>query len=129
MTQLIPALNELHDALLKKAGQFGEIIKIGRTHLADATPLSLGQEVGGWARQLELSVARAEQAARAVRELPVGGTAVGSGINTHPEFGKRAAQALADETGLAFVEAVDHFEGNAQRDGLVSCHGHLRRRC
>src|SRR5262249_30859739 len=97
-----------------------------RTHLADATPLTLGQEIGGFARQLHLSIGRAANALKAVYELPAGGTAVGSGINTHPEFGKRVAAALAKETGISFVEAVNHFEANAQRDGLVECHGRLR---
>ncbi|MCA9029040.1 MAG: aspartate ammonia-lyase, partial [Planctomycetaceae bacterium] len=90
------------------------------------TPLRLGQEFGGFARQLELSIERAERALQAVLELPVGGTAVGSGINTHPEFGSRVAKVLADETGIAFVEAANHFEANAQRDGLVECHGQLK---
>jgi fumarate hydratase class II len=75
---------------------------------------------------LELSIARAERALQAVLELPAGGTAVGTGINTHPEFGSRVAEALAKETGIPFVEAEDHFEANAQRDGLVECHGQLR---
>jgi fumarate hydratase class II len=78
------------------------------------------------ARQIELSIKRARQAVEAVCELPVGGTAVGTGINTHPEFGKRVAAELASTTGIAFVEAVNHFEANAQRDGLVDCHGHLK---
>ena len=91
----------------------------------DATPLRLGQEIGGFARQIELSIKRATQARDAVLELPVGGTAVGSGINTHPEFGSRVAAVVAEETGLDFIEAVDHFEANAQRDGLVDSHGGL----
>ncbi|MEX0867953.1 MAG: class II fumarate hydratase, partial [Pirellulales bacterium] len=123
---LIPALAALRDTLADKARQWDRIIKIGRTHLADATPLRLGQEFGGFARQLTLSIERAERAADAVLELPVGGTAVGSGINTHPEFGSRVASVLAEETGLAFREAVDHFEANAQRDGLVECHSELK---
>jgi fumarate hydratase class II len=92
----------------------------------DATPLRLGQEFGGFARQIELSIRRAQSARDAVLELPVGGTAVGSGINTHPEFGDRVSKVLASETGIPFIEAVDHFEANAQRDGLVDCHGKLR---
>ena len=124
--QLIPALERLRSTLADKARQWDKIIKIGRTHLADATPLRLGQEIGGFARQMELSIERAGRAEQAVLELPVGGTAVGTGINTHPEFGRRVAAALAQETGIAFVEAVNHFEGNAQRDGLVECHGDLR---
>ena len=123
---LTPALERLHAALAKKAKEWDAIIKIGRTHLADATPLRLGQEFGGFARQIELAIADAKNATEAVLELPVGGTAVGSGINTHPEFGGRVAQALAEQTGIPFQEAVNHFEGNAQRDGLVRCHGQIR---
>jgi fumarate hydratase class II len=124
--QLIPSLQRLQQSLVKKADEWDQIIKIGRTHLMDATPLRLGQEFGGFARQIELSVERAGQARDAVRELPIGGTAVGSGINTHPEFGSRVSACLAKDTGIAFCEAVNHFEANAQRDALVSCHGHLR---
>lgn len=123
---LIPALTKFHAVLAQKAKDWDKIIKIGRTHLMDATPLRLGQEFGGFARQIELSIDRAETALHAVLELPVGGTAVGSGINTHPEFGARVAAALQKETGIPFVEAKDHFEANAQRDGLVDCHGSLR---
>ena len=124
--ELIPALARAQEVLALKASRWQRILKIGRTHLADATPLSLGQEIGGLARQLELSVDRARRARLAVRELPVGGTAVGSGINTHPEFGRRVCELLARETGIPFVEAADHFEANAQRDALVECHGQLR---
>ena len=124
--RLIPALERLHKVLADKAREWDKIIKIGRTHLADATPLRLGQEIGGFARQIELSIERARRAEQAVLELPVGGTAVGTGINTHPEFGRRVAAVLAQETGIDFIEAVNHFEGNAQRDGLVECHGQLR---
>lgn len=125
-TDLIPALQKLHTALSAKAAAWDKVIKIGRTHLMDATPLRLGQEFGGFARQIELSIERAQRAADAVMELPVGGTAVGSGINTHPEFGKRVAAVLAAETGLPFVEAVNHFEANAQRDAIVDSHGSLK---
>lgn len=124
--RLIPALQRWHRTLTEKAREWDKIIKIGRTHLADATPLRLGQEIGGFARQLELSIERAERAEHAVLELPVGGTAVGTGINTHPEFGRRVAETLAGETGISFVEAANHFEASAQRDGLVECHGDLR---
>jgi len=86
----------------------------------------LGQEIGGFARQLTLSVARAGRARDALVELPVGGTAVGSGLNTHAEFGRRVCEMLARETGLPLVEAANHFEANAQRDALVECHGQLR---
>ena len=122
----MPALERLHGVLADKARQWDKIIKIGRTHLADATPLRLGQEFGGFARQLELSIERAQQAQQAVLELPAGGTAVGTGINTHPEFGAAWPPCWRKETGIAFVEAANHFEANAQRDGLVECHGQLR---
>jgi len=124
--ELAGSLARCGAVLSEKAAAWQEILKIGRTHLADATPLSLGQEIGGWARQLELSVDRAGRARQAVLELPVGGTAVGSGINTHPEFGSRVCAILAEETGIPFIEAVNHFEAGAQRDGLVECHGQLR---
>ncbi|MEO1972565.1 MAG: class II fumarate hydratase, partial [Pirellulaceae bacterium] len=123
---LIPALAQLAEALEQKSVEWDQIIKIGRTHLMDATPLRLGQEVGGFARQIRLSIDRAANALDAVLELPVGGTAVGSGINTHPDFGDRVARFLAEETGVAFIEAVNHFEANAQRDALVHCSASLR---
>ena len=123
---LLPALERFQKSLADKAAQWDRIIKIGRTHLMDATPLRLGQEFGGFARQLQLSIGRAKSALASVLELPVGGTAVGSGINTHPEFGARVAAALKQRTGIDFIEAVDHFEANAQRDGLVDCHSHLK---
>lgn len=125
-TVLLPALNRLHESLSAKAKEWDKVMKIGRTHLMDATPLRLGQEFGGFARQVELSITRAKTARDSVLELPVGGTAVGSGINTHPEFGSRVAAALAERTGVAFVEAENHFEANAQRDALVQSHGELK---
>jgi fumarate hydratase class II len=124
--RLIPALERCREVLAEKAAAWHDVLKIGRTHLADATPLALGQEIGGMARQMELSVERAQRAMAALGELPAGGTAVGSGINTHPEFGRRVAELLARQTGIPFVEAADHFEANAQRDALVECHGQLR---
>ncbi len=123
---LLPSLEKLQQALAAKAAAWDAVIKIGRTHLMDATPLRLGQEFGGFARQLELSADRARRALEAVLELPVGGTAVGSGINTHPEFGERVAAVIAEETGLGFRQAVNHFEANAQRDALVEAHGQLK---
>ncbi len=124
--KLAPVLERFRDVLDQKAKAWDKVIKIGRTHLADATPLRLGQEFSGFARQLQLSIRRAASALIAVHELPAGGTAVGSGINTHPEFGKRVAQTLAADTKIPFVEATNHFEANAQRDGLVECSGDLR---
>jgi fumarate hydratase class II len=123
---LLPALRRLQEGLAQKAKDWDKVIKIGRTHLMDATPLRLGQEFGGFARQIELSIGRAATARDAVLELPVGGTAVGSGINTHPEFGARVAKVLAEKSGIPFVEAVNHFEANAQRDALVQSHGELK---
>jgi fumarate hydratase class II len=123
---LIPALVRGRQVLAEKAAEWADILKIGRTHLADATPLTLGQEIGGFSRQWELCADRARRATSAILELPAGGTAVGSGVNTHPEFGRRVAEFLAQRTALGFREASDHFEANAQRDGLVECHGQLR---
>jgi fumarate hydratase class II len=124
--RLRPALERCGETLGSKADPWKKILKIGRTHLADATPLSLGQEIGGLARQLERSVGRASVALEALFELPVGGTAVGTGINTHAKFGQHVCTMLARETDIPFVETADHFEANAQRDGLVECHGQLR---
>jgi fumarate hydratase class II len=124
--ELIPALKRFGSVLADRARKWDDIIKIGRTHLADATPIRLGQEFSGYARQIELAVERADRAMRAVVELPAGGTAVGTGINTHPKFGTQVAQVLARETGIPFVEARNHFEANANRDGLVECSGQLR---
>jgi fumarate hydratase class II len=124
--ELHPALRRLYSVLADKAKQWDDIIKIGRTHLADATPIRLGQEFSGYARQLERCLHQTEAAKSAVLELPAGGTAVGTGINSHPQFGKRVAEVLARETGIPFVEARNHFEANASRDGLVECSGLLR---
>jgi fumarate hydratase class II len=124
--ELIPALAACRETLAQKAAEWANILKVGRTHLNDATPMTLGQEVGGWARQLEQSIDRAGRAQEAVLELPIGGTAVGTGVNTHAEFGWRVCRLLAHETGIPLVEAANHFEANAQRDGLVECHGQLR---
>jgi fumarate hydratase class II len=123
---LTPALSSAATVLAEKSRQWQDILKIGRTHLTDATPLSLGQEIGGFARQLERSVTRSATAIEALLELPIGGTAVGTGLNTHAEFGGRVCEVLAARTGIPFVEAADHFEANAQRDGLVECHGQLK---
>ena len=125
-TRLIPALKKASAICYDKAAQWRDVLKTGRTHLADATPLSLGDEIGAMARQLELSAERAAAAIAQLAELPAGGTAVGSGINTDPRFGRRVAELLAEETGIGFIEAVNHFEANAQRDGLVGCHALLK---
>ncbi|MBU4271208.1 MAG: class II fumarate hydratase [Planctomycetes bacterium] len=124
--RLIPALQRCAKMLSRKAAEWQDVLKIGRTHLTDATPITLGQEIGGMARQMDRSAGRAAAAIDALLELPIGGTAVGTGVNTHPEFGRRVCELLARETGIPFVEAADHFEANSQRDGLVECHGQLR---
>jgi fumarate hydratase class II len=124
--ELLPALERLHEALDAKAQAWDDIIKIGRTHLADATPIRLGQEFSGFAQQVERCTTQADWAAEAVDHLPAGGTAVGSGINTHPRFGEKVAEILTQETGIPFFEAANHFEANANRDGLVECSGFLR---
>lgn len=123
---LVPALQGFREVLEQKAAEWDRVIKIGRTHLMDATPLRLGQEFGGFARQIERSIRWAELGIEEVCELPAGGTAVGTGINTHAEFGRRVATELVNATGIPFREAENHFEANAQRDQLVACHAQLR---
>lgn len=123
---LLPAIHQLHAALAEKAKDFADVIKIGRTHLMDATPVTLGQEFGGYARQFELALARAGRARDAMLELPLGGTAVGTGINTHPEFASLAIAELACRTGIAFREAADHFEAQSARDAAVEASGLLK---
>ncbi|MGH7830649.1 MAG: class II fumarate hydratase, partial [Candidatus Binatia bacterium] len=124
--ELLPALKGLHQALLAKAGAFDKIVKIGRTHLADATPIRLGQEFGGYARQIELGIERMREASRGLEELALGGTAVGTGINTHPEFPSRTIKKISEMTGLNFREAKDHFEAQAAKDAVVHVSGALK---
>jgi len=123
---LIPALNELHGALLAKAQAFGEILKIGRTHLQDATPIRLGQEFSGYASQVEHGVDRLWKLEANLGELALGGTAVGTGINTHAAFAGRTIEGIADETGLKLREARNHFEAQASRDAAVEASGALK---
>ena len=123
---LLPGLEHLMLALREKAETFDKIVKIGRTHLQDATPVRLGQEFGGFARQVEVAMIRATKAVRALRELPIGGTAVGTGINTHPEFGKRVCEALSAATDIEFVEAEHHFEGQASKDAVCEVSGQIK---
>ncbi len=123
---LLPELEALQGSLQAKAKAFHDIIKIGRTHLMDATPVRLGQEFGGYARQLELACDRVQKALKAVLELPLGGTAVGTGLNCHPEFPPKAIAFIAEQTGIAFREAEDHFEAQAAKDGLVEASGQLK---
>jgi fumarate hydratase class II len=124
--KLTPALEHLAETLAKKAEEFDEIVKIGRTHLQDATPVRVGQELGGYAAQARLSVDRAARAVRALRELPLGGTAVGTGINSHPDFAKQAIAIIAEKTGIEFVEAANHFEAQSSKDGIVEVSGLLK---
>ena len=116
---LLPALRGLRDALAEKAEEWDEIVKIGRTHLMDATPIRLGQEASGWARQVELSIERLESVLPRLYELAQGGTAVGTGINTHPEFGKRVAEKLSKRFGLPFRETANHFEAQHSKDAAT----------
>ncbi len=123
---LVPALDHLHQALEEKASRFDSVVKLGRTHLQDATPIRLGQEMAGYAAQVKLGTMRAVKAVRALRELAIGGTAVGTGINTHPEFGQRMAAEISAATGIDFVEAQDHCEAQAAKDGVCEASGQLR---
>lgn len=123
---LIPALDHLHQALAEKARAFDTVVKSGRTHLQDATPIRLGQEFSGYAAQARKSVGRAGRAIAAVRELPLGGTAVGTGINCPPDFARQAIERLNQALDADFVEASNHFEANAARDGLVEVSGQLK---
>ena len=123
---LVPALGALRDALAAKAVEFDGVVKIGRTHLQDATPIRLGQEFGGYARQTELGIERVRTAARGLEELALGGTAVGTGINTHPAFAARVAALLRERTSLPFREATNHFEAQGAKDAVVQLSGTLK---
>jgi fumarate hydratase class II len=123
---LIPALDHLAVAFEKKAELWKNVVKAGRTHLMDATPVTLGQEFGGYARQIRLGIERVRTALPRVAEVPLGGTAVGTGINTPQGFPQLVIQLLQEDTELPITEAVDHFEAQANRDGLVDASGALR---
>ena len=124
--RLLPGLAALQGALSDNAQRFQPILKIGRTHLQDATPISLGQEFSGYARQIELGMARVLKSSDSLRELPLGGTAVGTGLNTHPEFAQRTIRRLGSELDLALREAANHFEAQGARDGCVELAGALK---
>ncbi len=126
MQELVASLNHLRNLLTQKASQFDAVVKIGRTHLQDATPIRLGQEISGWAHQAKLSAERATRAAEALYELPLGGTAVGTGINSHPDFAKKAIAVIAAETKLPFRETANHFEAQAGKDAVVEASGQLK---
>ena len=124
--QLLPAIKKLKETLENKSKQFAEIIKIGRTHLQDATPLTLGQEVSGWQRMLEKNESMIESSLNYVRELAIGGTAVGTGINAHPKFGEKVAEEISKFTGSRFISAPNKFHALTSHDELVYVHGALK---
>jgi fumarate hydratase class II len=126
MYGLIPALSELHGSLAKKAVEFDKVLKIGRTHLQDATPIRLGQEFSGYASQIEHGIARLRSVEKHLGELPLGGTAVGTGINTHIEFARRTIEGIAKESNLNLREAPNHFEAQGAIDAFVETSGVLK---
>ncbi|NKE60528.1 class II fumarate hydratase [Lentzea sp. PSKA42] len=123
---VIPAFEHLLGVLESRAAEWSDLVKSGRTHLMDAVPITLGQEAGAWAAQVRYSVERLQSSVPRLAELPIGGTAVGSGLNAPAEFGSRVASELAAATGLPLVEARDHFEAQATQDGVVEISGQLR---
>lgn len=123
---LLPALKNLHASLRSKQEEFQDVIKIGRTHLQDATPVSVGQVFSGYARQMELAVERLEHATAGLKELPLGGTAVGTGLNTHPQFASRTIEKIAEETGFPFAEAANHFEAQSSKDAVLNLSAALK---
>ena len=123
---LLPALNQLAEALDAKAKEFDDVVKSGRTHLMDAVPVTLGQEFGGYAAQIRQGIARIEAALGRVGQIPLGGTATGTGLNTHPEFAERVRAILGEQTGLGIFAPADPFEAQAARDALVEASGALK---
>ncbi len=126
LRDLVPALEHLAGVLEEKASAWAGVVKSGRTHLMDATPVTFGQEFAGYARQIRLGIERIQAAVPRVAEVPLGGTAVGTGINTPAGFPQRVIAELADDSGLPITEALDHFEAQGARDGLVEASGALR---
>jgi fumarate hydratase class II len=124
--RLIPAVKDLREALAVKAEAYADVVKIGRTHLMDAVPLTLGQEFSGYVAQLDADLRNLHAVLPGIYELAAGGTAVGTGINTHPEFGERVAKEIADLTGLPFVTAPNKFAALAAHDALVFAHGAIK---
>jgi fumarate hydratase class II len=123
---LLPALGRLADSLQAKAAEFADVVKSGRTHLMDAVPVTLGQEFSGYAAQVRQGHERVSATLQRLAQIPLGGTAVGTGLNTHPEFAARVRRRLADETGLTISAPADPFESQAARDGLVEASGALK---
>src|SRR6185369_9174245 len=126
LSKLIPRIQELHDAIDAKAKEFADVVKIGRTHLQDATPLTVGQEMGGWASLVERDIERLKLALPGLLDLAIGGTAVGTGLNSHPEFGVRAAKKIAELTGLPFKSHPNKFAGLSAHDELVFASGTIK---
>ena len=126
VNDLLPALDQLANSLGAKADSFSEIVKSGRTHLMDAVPVTLGQEFGGYAAQVRQGIARVESTRERVSQIPLGGTATGTGLNTHPEFAAKVRELMAAETGLQILPPADPFEAQAARDGLVEASGALK---
>jgi fumarate hydratase, class II len=124
--ELLPALDHLASAFENKAAELESVVKAGRTHLMDATPVTVGQEFGGYAAQIRIGIERLETSLPRIAELPLGGTAVGTGINTPPGFAPRVIEILAELTGLPLTEARNHFEAQGSRDSLVEASGQLR---
>jgi fumarate hydratase class II len=124
--RLYPAATRLRDTLAAKAAAYEDIVKVGRTHLQDATPITLGQEIGAWVAQLDQALAMVRAAEAGVRQLAIGGTAVGTGLNAHPEFGRLAAEKISAETGIPFTQAPNLFTALSSHDGLVGVSAALR---
>lgn len=124
--KVMPAIDALHNTLHEKAESYMDVVKIGRTHLQDATPVTLGQEISGWIRMLELSKQMIERSLEPLTELALGGTAVGTGINAHPDFGEVVAEKISKETGKQFITAINKFHALTSHDQLVFTHGALK---
>lgn len=123
---LLPALNRLHSAIEEKSRLYHDVVKTGRTHLMDAMPITLGQEMSGWASQISSSIKRIEAIFPRLSVLAIGGTAVGTGINTHPDFGKKVARVISERTGIDFTEAENHFEAQSSQDSILELSGLLK---
>ena len=126
MNKLIPRVQEVHDAIDRKAKEFKDVVKIGRTHLQDATPLTVGQEMSGWASLIERDIERMKQTLPGLYDLAIGGTAVGTGLNAHPEFAERAAKNISELTGLPFKSHANKFAALSAHDEIVFCSGGLK---
>ncbi|MDQ1637227.1 MAG: fumarate hydratase, class [Pyrinomonadaceae bacterium] len=126
LTRLIPEIQNVHDAITAKAEEFKDVVKVGRTHLQDATPLTVGQEMSGWANLLERDIERLQMALPGLLDLAIGGTAVGTGLNSHPEFGERAARKIAELTGLPFKSHPNKFAALSAHDEIIFASGALK---